>query len=102
MLEKVAAKRLVNNLSENGLHEELQSAYKSRRSTETALMRVQHDITNYLADSRGGLLVLLHLSSTFDAVDAAILLETTHSHLRISGAILAWFSSYISDRNQYI
>ena len=36
-------------------------------------MRVQHDITSYLADSRGTLLVFLDVSSAFDTVDAAII-----------------------------
>ena len=63
-------------------------------------MRVQYDITSYLADSRSVLLVLLDLSSAFDIVDAAILLETMYSHLGISGAALTRFSSHISDRTQ--
>ena len=102
MLEKVAAKRVVQHLSDNGLHEELPSAYKPRHSTESALPRVQHDITWFLADSRDVLLVLLDLYSAFDTVDAAILVETMHSHLGISGAALAWFRSYISGRTQRV
>ena len=90
--------RLVQHLSDNGSHEELQSAYKPRHSTESALMRVQHDITFYLADSRGGL-VLLDLSREFDTVDVAILLKTM---LEISDVALAWFSSDISDRTQRV
>ena len=102
ILETVAAKRLVQHLCDNGLHEELPSACKPRHSTESALMRVQHDFTWFLADSRGVLPVLLDLSSAFDTVNAAILLETMHSHLGISGAALAWFSSYISGRTQRV
>ena len=65
-------------------------------------MRVQHNITCYLADSTSVLLVHLDLSSAFDTVDAAVLPETMHSDLGLFGAALAWDNSYISDRTQRV
>ena len=38
VMEKIAVQRLSEHLTTNGLHEELQSAYKPLHSTETALM----------------------------------------------------------------
>ena len=46
VMEKIAVQRLSEHLTSNALHEELQSAYKTLHSTETALMLVQHDIAN--------------------------------------------------------
>ena len=43
-LEKVAVSRLVEHLSKNNLTEEYQSAYRADDSTETALLKVEHDI----------------------------------------------------------
>ena len=40
VMEKIAVQRISEHLTSNGLHEELQSAYKPLHSTETALMRV--------------------------------------------------------------
>ena len=44
LLEKVAVSRLVEHLSKNNLTEEYQSAYRADDSTETALLKVHHDI----------------------------------------------------------
>ena len=45
LLEKVAVSRLVEHLSKNNLTEEYQSAYRADHSTETALLKVHHDIS---------------------------------------------------------
>ena len=73
VLEKVAVRRLLDHLTLNGLHEEYQSAYKMLHSTETALLRVQHDIASVLDKNRAMLFVMLDLSSAFDTID--------HEHL---------------------
>ena len=44
LIEKVVLKRLSEHLSQHGLNEPLQSAYRPQHSTQTALMKVQHDI----------------------------------------------------------
>jgi len=44
VLERVVNKQLMNYMTHNGLHEALQSAYRKNHSTETALVRVQHDM----------------------------------------------------------
>ena len=102
ILDKAAAKRLIQHPTDNGLHEELQSAYKPPHSTETALVRLQHDVTSSVAGARGVLLALLDLSAAFDTIDESILLKTMNGHLGISGSALTWFSSYMSDRTQRV
>ena len=92
ILEEVAAKHLIQYPTDNDLHKELQSTYKPLHSIETALMRVQHNITISLAGSSGVFLLLLDFSA------ASILLKTIDDHLRISGSASTWFSSYMSDR----
>ena len=44
LLEKVAVSRVVENLSKNNLTEEYQTAYRADHSTESALLKVHHDI----------------------------------------------------------
>ena len=80
--------RLSEHLTTNGLHEELQSAYKPLHGTETALMRVQHDIANAMDNNQAALLVLLDMSAAFDTIDANILIDTLHNRLGVKGTPL--------------
>ena len=96
VMEKIAVQRISE--TSNGLHEELQSAYKPLHSTETALMRIQHDIANAMDTNQAALLVLLDMSAAFDTIDANILTDTLHNRLGVKGTPLKWFRSYLSDR----
>ena len=99
VLEKVILKRLSDYMSENNLHEVMQSAYKPNHSTETALIRIQNDILRQLDRRNGMVLVLLDLSAAFDTIDHQILLNRLKSKLGITGSVLDWFSSYLSGRS---
>ena len=48
---------------------EVPGTYRPKHSTETALMKVQHDISNQLHKGRGVALVLLDLSAAFDTIN---------------------------------
>jgi hypothetical protein len=90
------------NMTENGLHEALQSAYKKFHSTETALLCVQDALLRALDNHQAAVLVLLDLSAAFDTVDHDILLTTLETHVGITGKALDWFKSYLSSRYQYV
>ncbi len=45
---------------------------------------------------------LLDLSAAFDTIDHNILLNRLENFVGISGSALAWFKSYLSDRNQFV
>ncbi len=85
------AKRLSDHMTEHGLHEPLQSAYKTAHSTESALIRIQNDILLQLDDKKGVILVLLDLSAAFNTIDHSILLDRLADGLGISGTALSWF-----------
>ena len=65
VLEKVTVRRLIDHLTLNGLHEEYQSAYKMLHSTETALLRVQQEISSELDKNRA---MLFAIAATCDVV----------------------------------
>ena len=69
LIEKVVVRRLTFNLNSNGLEDQLQSAYKKGHSTETTLLKVQHDIVSALDVNCVVMLVMLDLSAAFDSVD---------------------------------
>ena len=62
VIEKVAAMRLTDYLSDNDLNESLQSAFKKHHSCETALLRVQNDILKSIDNKQCVVLLLLDLS----------------------------------------
>ena len=51
------------------------SSYRAGHSTETAFLRVHHDIVNVVDHKKGVFFVLLDLSAAFDTVDHDILLN---------------------------
>ena len=101
VLERVVNAQLNNYVSHNGFQEVMQSAYRKNHSTETALVRVQHDIVSAMCGKKACLLVLLDLSSAFDTVDHEILLGTLQE-LGVVGTALRWFASYLESRTQYV
>ena len=86
----------------NGLHLELQSAYKKHHSTESGLLKVKNDILLNMDAQKVTLLVLLDLSVAFDTVRHDILLDRLRSRLGVTDQALNWFTSYLSDRTQSV
>ena len=102
LLEKVVAERLKNHLNKYDLWSTMQSAYRSFHSTETALLRVQNDLVNYIGKKNLAALVLLDLSAAFDTIDHDILLRRMSARFGITGTSLKWFESYLSNRSQCV
>ena len=101
ILERAAHSQLMRFIEENSLSNTFQSAYRKYHSTETALIRVQQDILMALMDKKACLLVLLDLSSAFDTIDHAQLLDTLHQ-IGLRDKVLAWFKSYLTNRYQLV
>ena len=102
VLEKIVAKRLDDHMLDNNLYSSVQSAYRERHSTETALLKVQSDILTALDSGSGAVLLMLDLSAAFDTIDHDILLSRLNSLYGISGDALDWFKSYLSNRVQRV
>ena len=71
-------------------------------SVETAFLCIQNDILHAMDNQHGVLIILLDLSAAFDTLDHDILLSRLESRIGISGFVLRWFSSYLSDRYQSV
>lgn len=96
------AAELNTYLLENNLFSSLQSAYRSHHSVETALLRVTNDFLMALDNGKEVFLVLLDYSAAFDTVNHSILLHRLKNRFGISGTVLCWLKSYLSNRTQYI
>ena len=102
VIEKAVSYQLIDHVDSNDLGETLQSTFKSLHNTETALLKVQDDILNAI-DQRGTVaLLLLDLSVAFDTVDHELLLHRLCVRFGIRGKALAWFTSYLTGRCQYV
>uniref|UniRef100_A0A8C1UC21 Reverse transcriptase domain-containing protein n=1 Tax=Cyprinus carpio TaxID=7962 RepID=A0A8C1UC21_CYPCA len=98
VLEKVVFIQLQSFLENNSLFEKFQSGFRSRHSTESALLKVHNDIARFVDVKSPVILVLLDLTAAFDTVDHAILLSRLNHYVGIKGTAFQWFSSYLTDR----
>ena len=102
VLDKVAVRRLLDHLTLNGLHEEYQSAYNMLHSTETAILRVQHEIARELDKNHAMLFIMPDLSSASDTIDHEHLLTLLHDEYVIRETALSWFRAYLEDRTHCV
>ena len=68
----------------------------SQHSIETALMKVQHDISDQLDKGRGVALGLPDLSAAFDTINPDGVINTLEQHIGVKGVALSWFNNYLN------
>jgi hypothetical protein len=102
ILEKVVNNQLENHINSHSLHYDVQSAYRAYHSTETALLRVHHDIAYALDSNCCAVLLMLHLSAAFDTIDHQILFNRLEYSTGVTKDALLWFKSYLMDRTQRV
>ena len=102
VLERIAYFQILDHITDNGLKDKFQSAYKSNHSTETALLKVVNDILCAIDDGNLVLLTLLDLSAAFDTIDHSILLKRLELSFGINGTVLSWIESYLTNRVQKV
>uniref|UniRef100_A0A671US34 Reverse transcriptase domain-containing protein n=1 Tax=Sparus aurata TaxID=8175 RepID=A0A671US34_SPAAU len=98
VLEKVVFIQLQSFLEDNSVLEKFQSGFRSRHSTESALLKVHNDIALSVDAKCPVVLVLLDLTAAFDTVDHSVLLSRLNNYVGIHGTELKWFTSYLSSR----
>ncbi len=79
----------------------LQHGFLRGRSTVTQLLHVYHNILDSVASGKEVDIIYLDLSKAFDKVPHNLLLLKLNSY-GISGSLLSWFSSYLTDRYQRV
>ena len=99
--EKAVSAQWCDHLNGNeSLLEEFQSAYKCYHSSETALVRIHHDILKAVDDNKSVILLLLDLSATFDTVDHMILVSGLAKRFGIRDTALNWSRLYLQLRKK--
>ena len=79
-----------------------QSAYRQGHSTETALLKVVSDMSDAMDCGKVTLLGMLDIRAAFDTVDHDILIMRLETMYGISGSVVKWIKSFISDRCQSV
>ena len=102
VIEKLLSGRFNEHLINNSLFDPLQSAYRDKHYTETALIKVQNDILSALNAGSSAILLMLDLSAAFDTIDHDILLSRLCIVYGITGNALDWFTSYLTGRIQRV
>jgi len=98
--ERVAASQITTYLSANGLMPRIQSAYRKKHSTETAMLRVWSDVLTPADVREVTQLGLLDLSAAFDCVDHNILLHGLEVAFGLTHTEFEWIRSFLTDRMQ--
>lgn len=102
LTERAVSDQVHVHMVTNDLYPSAQSSYRRNHSTETALLKVKNDLLMNMNKQHVSLLVLLDMSAAFDTVDHGIMLERLSSKLGLSGTVISWFQSYLSERSQRV
>ncbi|KAI5608745.1 hypothetical protein C0J50_12193 [Silurus asotus] len=98
LMEKLVFTQLQFHLQLHVIGDTFQSGFRARLSTESALLRVHNDILGALDGKSSVVLVLLDLTAAFDTVDHVILISRLQHVVGLQGAVLNWFSLYLTNR----
>ena len=101
ILEKHVANSLLEFLRDNNLIYNLQSAFRTGHSTETALIRLTDEILLNMDKDEVTGLVFIDFRNAFDTIDHKLLLRKL-SVYGASVSAVSWIQSYLSNRKQFI
>ena len=99
LLERLAQIQLRPCLFSSPAFSPYQSAYRPGFSTETAALYIADSL---FRSSSTSLLVFLDLFSAFNCVSHSIHLDRLSKDFAVSDLALAWLSSYLSDKYDFI
>ena len=101
LFEKVVFTQLYDYFRNNDLFYDSQYGFLKDHSTEYAAMELTDKILKAIDDKNISLAIFMDLSKAFDTLDHGILINKL-AHYGIHGTTLQWFTSYLTDRNQYV
>ena len=99
--EKLMYKRLYEFLEEHNILYDLQFGFRAKHSVNHVLISLTESIKSRLDNKKFGCGIFLDLQKDFDTVNHKSLLDKLE-HYGIRGTAVAWFSSYLSNRSQYV
>ena len=101
VFERIVYNQLYDYFSVHKLFYYSQHGFRKLHSTETASLEFIDKITKHLDSGKFPIAIFIDLSKAFDTIDHNILLQKLH-YYGITDVALTWFTSYLSDRRQYV
>lgn len=101
LLERIVHNRLLKYLTTNKLLSSRQFGFRPASSTQEALLAVTKDWSSSLDKGTSVAAVFFDLSKAFDKVPHCQLLSSLID-IGLSGSLLRWFHSYLSNRSQRV
>lgn len=102
LVEKCALEQLADHFESNNLLPTYQSAYRPSFSTETAILRLHHDLLLNMENKSITAFVGLDLSAAFDTVHHGVLLSVLHNTFGVEHTALGWLQSYLQERSFFV
>lgn len=101
VLEKLVHKRMIKFLNRNNIIYNRQFGFRRKHSTVHGLVTLTEDIKKSIDEGKLTCGVFIDLQKAFDTVDHEILLKKLETY-GFRGLANNWFSSYLSNRKQYV
>ncbi|CAG4940655.1 unnamed protein product [Colias eurytheme] len=101
LLEKIVNRRLLNYLDKQNLISDRQFGFRKGKSTEDAAMLLTNSVASHIQNGEQALAVFIDLAKAFDTISPSLLIKKLES-VGIRGLALDWFSSYLTNRKQYV
>ena len=101
LLEHIVHSNVMGFLDSNQILTPFQHGFRQKRSCESQLLTTLRDFTDSLKKSGQIDAILLDFSKAFDKVDHRLLLSKINN-LGITGPLLKWISSFLSNRLQHV
>ena len=102
IFEKVVHKNIYKHVSDHNLLTDKQSGYRENHSTELQLQYLTHNLYNSLDNGGDFTAIFLDISKYFDKIWHKGLIYKCENEFGISGTLIKWLESYLSDRTQIV
>ena len=100
--EKLVFSAVYFHRTESQLLSDRQSGHRSGHSTQLQLMHLTHKLYNEFDEGRDMMAVFLNISKHFDKIWHDELIHKCKNDFLLSGTILQWLRSYLTDRTQKV
>jgi hypothetical protein len=101
LMEHVIVSRTLSHLEQHNILHDCQHGFRAKRSCETQLLTLTHELAQSLDKRIQTDMVILDFSKAFDRVPHQRLLKKVH-HYGVRGQTHKWITSFLQDRTQKV